>query len=147
MQQKLALEASRLQLSQRVKFSGPLFDQAKWAAYRDADVFVLPSQNENFGNTAAEAIAAGTPVVVTEQCGIAPLLKDVAGLVVTHNAAALAGALQRLLSDSQLHAQFAAACPVLTSSLGWEQPVSEMENLYSRMINQPITVLEPRSVE
>ena len=114
-QQKLALEASRLQLSQRVKFSGPLFDQAKWAAYRDADVFVLPSQNENFGNTAAEAIAAGTPVVVTEQCGIAPLLKDVAGLVVTHNAAALAGALQRLLSDSQLHGQFAAACPVLTS--------------------------------
>jgi glycosyltransferase involved in cell wall biosynthesis len=25
----------------------------KWAAYRDADAVVLPSQNENFGNTAA----------------------------------------------------------------------------------------------
>ena len=56
--------------------------EAKWAAYRDADIFVLPSQNENFGNTAAEAVAAGTPVIVTEQCGIAPLFAGTAGLVV-----------------------------------------------------------------
>ncbi|MDP9148287.1 MAG: glycosyltransferase, partial [Acidobacteriota bacterium] len=87
MQQRLAHAARQLGISERVKFSGPLFDDAKWSAYRDADVFVLPSQNENFGNTAAEAIAAGTPVIVTEQCGIAPLLKDIAGLVVRHDAA------------------------------------------------------------
>ncbi|MDP9337583.1 MAG: glycosyltransferase [Acidobacteriota bacterium] len=147
MRQKLALEASRLGLSARVKFSGPLFAQDKWAAYRDADVFVLPSQNENFGNTAAEAIAAGTPVVVTEQCGIAPLLKDIAGLVVAHDAASLTDALQRLLADSRLHAQFAAACAELTARLGWEQPVNEMESLYSRLITAPHSGAEPRSVE
>src|SRR5258707_10522893 len=32
-------------------------------------IFVLPSQNENFGNTAAESVAAGTPVIVTDRCG------------------------------------------------------------------------------
>ena len=72
-------------MSERVHFSPPLEGEAKWAAYRDADIFVLPSQNENFGNTAAEAVVAGTPVIVTEQCGIAPLLKDTAGLVVRHD--------------------------------------------------------------
>ena len=72
-----------------MKFSGPIFGDDKWAAYRDADVFVLPSRNENFGNTAAEAVAAGTPVIVTEQCGIAPHLKDIAGLVVPHDDASL----------------------------------------------------------
>ena len=45
--------------------SGPLSGEPKWSAYRDADIFVLPSQNENFGNTAAEAIVAGTPVLLT----------------------------------------------------------------------------------
>jgi glycosyltransferase involved in cell wall biosynthesis len=147
MQQKLAREAGRLQISARVKFSGPLFGADKWAAYRDADVFVLPSQNENFGNTAAEAVAAGTPVVVTEQCGIAPLLKDVAGLVVTHDAGAISGALRRLLEDAQLHRQFADACAGLTSRLGWEQPVAEMENLYASLMRTPESIVQPRSPE
>ena len=38
-------------LDHRVLLTGPLYDDG-WQAYRDADVFVLPSQNENFGNTA-----------------------------------------------------------------------------------------------
>ena len=37
----------------------------KWQAYRNTDVIVLPSQNENFGNTAAESAACGAPVIVT----------------------------------------------------------------------------------
>ena len=41
---------------------GALFDGGKWEAYRDADVFVLPSQNENFGNTAAELQRPGRPL-------------------------------------------------------------------------------------
>ena len=63
-------------------FTGPLYGDAKWAAYRDADLFVLPSQNENFGNTAAEAVACGTPVLVTDRCGIAPIVDRRAGVVV-----------------------------------------------------------------
>jgi glycosyltransferase involved in cell wall biosynthesis len=131
LRQQLVRAASDLGLSSRVKFSGPLYDENKWAAYRDADVFVLPSQNENFGNTAAEAVAAGTPVVVTEQCGIAPLLKDVAGLVVPHDASSIANALQRLLQDAELRARLVAGCAQVTARLGWEQPVTQMESLYA----------------
>jgi glycosyltransferase involved in cell wall biosynthesis len=133
-QQRLVQTASQLRISSRVKFSGALFGEDKWAAYRDADVFVLPSQNENFGNTAAEAVAAGTPVVVTEQCGIAPLLKDVAGLVVTHDTAALSNAIMRLLQDSQLRAQFVAGSSELSSRLGWQEPLEQMESLYAKLI-------------
>jgi len=77
---------------------------------------VLPSQNENFGNTAAEAVAAGTPVIVTDQCGIAPYCR-IAGLVVKHDEIALTNALQELLHDETLYARLQAGCPTVLDAL------------------------------
>jgi len=147
MQQHLAATAARLGIAARVKFSGPLYGDDKWAAYRDADVFVLPSQNENFGNTAAEAVAAATPVVVTEQCGIALLVKDVAGLVVAHDETSVANALERLLRDPQLHAKFVSGCAELTSRLSWQEPVTQMESLYATLTTPAVSGASSRSLE
>ena len=58
---KLAIELGL----QRLKFSGPLYGEEKWRAFDQADLFVLPTHSENFGVTIAEALAAGTPAVVT----------------------------------------------------------------------------------
>jgi glycosyltransferase involved in cell wall biosynthesis len=134
MSARLAQMAKELGVASRVQFCGPLFEQAKWAAYRDADVFVLPSQNENFGNTAAEAAAAGTPVIVTEECGIAPLLAGVAGLVVPHDAAAISQAIERVLVEPGLHAQLAGGTREAASRLGWEEPAVAMEALYGQLV-------------
>jgi glycosyltransferase involved in cell wall biosynthesis len=131
MQSRLTQNAAQLGLSARVHFPGPQFGDAKWSAYRDANVFVLTSQNENFGNTAAEAIAAGTPVVVTQQCGIAPLLKDRAGLVVAHDAGEIAAAIALVLDDRQTHERLRTGCSVVAAELGWELPVRQMESLYA----------------
>jgi glycosyltransferase involved in cell wall biosynthesis len=133
MKARLIEMAGQLGLTPQVQFTGAIFGEAKWAAYRDADVFVLPSQNENFGNTAAESAAAGTPVVVTERCGIAPLLADVAGLVVPHDSGELARAIRAVISDPKLHARLAAGCGEVTARLGWEEPVREMEVLYNKL--------------
>jgi len=133
MRAQLEEMAAQLGVRTRTQFVGPLFGKDKWAAYRDADVFVLPSQNENFGNTAAEAVAASTPVIVTEQCGIAPLLANEAGLVVRHDSASLSEALASVLSTEETHARLAAGCAKVTSRLGWEEPVREMETLYARL--------------
>jgi glycosyltransferase involved in cell wall biosynthesis len=135
---KMQLEqlATQLGIRANVQFAGPVFGEDKWAAYRDADVFVLPSQNENFGNTAAEAVAAGTPVIVTEQCGIAPLLANEAGIVVRHEAGALSEALVRVLHDSELRGHLKAGCAKVTLSLGWESPIRAMEELYLSCVSQ-----------
>jgi glycosyltransferase involved in cell wall biosynthesis len=139
--------ATQLGVRTKVQFVGPIFGEAKWAAYRDADVFVLPSQNENFGNTAAEAVAAGTPVIVTEQCGIAPLLADVAGLVVRHDTAAVSRALERILIEAELRSRLAAGCAVVTSRLGWDEPVRDMEALYATLASQQAPRAESKRVE
>jgi len=63
---------------QRVVFCGPLYGRDKLRAYREATLLVLPTRSENFGTVVAEAMAAGTPVIVT----VAAPWKD----LVTHHA-------------------------------------------------------------
>ena len=133
MKARLQQMATQLDVLNRVHFSPPLEGDAKWNAYRDADIFVLPSQNENFGNTAGEAVATGTPVIVTEQCGIAPLLKDVAGLIVRHEEGEIRRALCRLLEDEGLFKKLQNGCTDAMANLGWQQPLQQMEVIYWRL--------------
>lgn len=51
---------------ERIEFSGSLFGAKKWQAYGQADLFVLPTYSENFGMSVAEALAAGTPAIVSK---------------------------------------------------------------------------------
>ena len=49
----------------RMTIDGPIYGEAKSAAYRDATLFVLATRSENFGITVAEALAHEVPVIVT----------------------------------------------------------------------------------
>lgn len=82
--------------------------------YAAADVFVLPSLIEPWGLVVNESMAFGLPVIATDAVGcVDDLVKPgITGLIVpAGNSAALAGAMQRLASDSELRRAFgAAAC-------------------------------------
>jgi glycosyltransferase involved in cell wall biosynthesis len=131
---RLKADVKRLGLSESEVFTGALYGDAKWSALADADIFVLPSQNENFGNAAAEAIACGTPVVVTDRCGIASLVEGRAGLVIPHKCEALVRALDQL-SDPGLRMRMKLGCKELARGLGWEQPLAETEVLYAILLS------------
>jgi mannosylfructose-phosphate synthase len=64
-----------LGLDERVRFSGFVADGDMADIYRAADVFVMPSRYEPFGMTAVEAMACGTPTVVTTHGGLFRLLR------------------------------------------------------------------------
>jgi len=53
-----------------VSFPGMLSDDLKWGALRRAEVFILPSHQENFGIAVVEALACGTPVLISRQVNI-----------------------------------------------------------------------------
>ncbi len=133
-QAQLQSIASNLGIDDSTRFTGPLYDEKKWQAYRDADVFVLPSQNENFGNSAAEAIACGTPVIVTDQCGIAPFVAGKTGLVVSHESDAIAAALKIVLADDGAAQRFRDGCPAVLRELSWHEPIADMNRLYTEAI-------------
>jgi len=130
---RLQQMSAQLGVAPRVHFSGPLSGDRKWSAYRDADLFVLPSQNENFGNTAAEAVAAGTPVIVTVQCGIAPLLDGLAGIAVQHSVSSIAQMMSTLLNNPTLYAQLKNGCATAVQRLDWGLPIHEMDSLYRKL--------------
>lgn len=78
----LRAAAARAGIASRVHFPGMLAGDAKAGALRAATAFVLPSHQENFGIAVVEALAAGTPVLVSDQVAIwRELLADRAGLV------------------------------------------------------------------
>jgi glycosyltransferase involved in cell wall biosynthesis len=123
-------KARMLGVDHRVLFLGPLYGADKKAALMDADVFALPSRYENFGNTAAEALACGTPVIVSDRCGIAPLIDQRAGLVTSYDANALAGALRELFGSAALYHRLKAGCPEVASELSWGRIIGQMQASY-----------------
>jgi glycosyltransferase involved in cell wall biosynthesis len=96
--QRLGAIGQRLGVSDRVHLFGPAPEAMVAAAYGDADVFVLASAHENFGMVAAEAAAAGVPVVLTDRCGVAEHLRD-AAVVIPYEGAAVSEAVKSLLAD------------------------------------------------
>jgi glycosyltransferase involved in cell wall biosynthesis len=98
--------------------------------YRAADVFVLPSAGESFGMVAAEAAAVGTPVVVTDRCGVAGFFAEGEALVVPYDRDALLEAIERLLGDETLRAQLARGGVEAARRMSWDHVAEEQEAIY-----------------
>jgi glycosyltransferase involved in cell wall biosynthesis len=57
-------------ISHRISWPGMLQGNLKWGAFFASDVFVLPSHQENFGVSVAEALACGLPALVSDKVGV-----------------------------------------------------------------------------
>lgn len=64
--------ASKSGLDNNIVWTGPVYDAAKWSLLRGCEAFVLPSHQENFGVGVAEALACGTPVLISNKVNIWP---------------------------------------------------------------------------
>lgn len=110
----LQRQARQLGLAQAIAWLGFVEGEAKWQLLRQADWFVLPSACENFGIAVIEALAAGTPALISPEVALAPAVAAArAGLVCSAApeplAEALAVALQQRDPDWGLRARALAA--------------------------------------
>jgi len=93
--------ARELGIAERTHFLGLVTGEAKAALYASADVFVLPTSQENFGFVCPEALACGTPVVTTRGVDIWPELEESGGALIVENAPEpIARAVGDLLGDA-----------------------------------------------
>jgi glycosyltransferase involved in cell wall biosynthesis len=66
----LQAQATQLGLDKQVIWAGPLYDENKWAAIQEAEAYILPSHQENFGISVAEALACRVPVLISNKVNI-----------------------------------------------------------------------------
>jgi glycosyltransferase involved in cell wall biosynthesis len=131
----LHAKARALGVERRVLFTGPLYGEDKKAALADASVFALPSRYENFGNAAAEAIACGTPAIVSDRCGITPLIDRRAGLLTSYDSGAVARTLRDLLENESLYQRLKAGCPRVADEISWDRLIKRMQDSYEEARN------------
>lgn len=126
---------ARHDLAERVILTGLLSGDDVLEAYRDADLFVLPCRTDTFPTTIMEACLLGTPMVVTEGCEIAHLVKDRVAEVTSFDPGLFAEAMRRVLSDRDLYGKYQAGCAEMmqdTFSIG--ATVDRLEGLYQGLI-------------
>jgi glycosyltransferase involved in cell wall biosynthesis len=87
--------------SDSITFPGMLSGDVKWGALSAAEVFVLPSHQENFGIAVAEGLACGTPVLISNKINIwREIEADGAGLVENDDVAGTVNLLKRWIATS-----------------------------------------------
>jgi glycosyltransferase involved in cell wall biosynthesis len=135
-----------IDIANRVHFIGPISDENKWAVYERAEMFVLSSYSENFGNVVAEAMAMGCPVVVTHEVGLARFVAEArAGIVTDGDPMSLSAAVQKLHGDALLRKSMGIAGRfAVEKSLSWGGIALQLEAAYNDIIASSGTDVEAR---
>jgi glycosyltransferase involved in cell wall biosynthesis len=89
-------------VANRLEIRGWVSEAERAELLDNSKCFVLPSLTENFGNAAAEAMARGVAVAVTDECGIAPFVtKSGAGVVTSTNPKQIVAGVEALINDER----------------------------------------------
>jgi glycosyltransferase involved in cell wall biosynthesis len=75
-EEKLKTLAKELEVEDRVQFRGQITHEEMPLVLRACDIFIRPSRSEGMGNSFIEAMAAGLPVIGTQEGGITDFLFD-----------------------------------------------------------------------
>ena len=88
--------ARKLGVIDRITWAGVVSGPTKWGLIRAAEVFLLPSHQENFGIAVAEALACGVPVLISDKVNIwREVEQDGAGFVADDTGAGLSSIVRR----------------------------------------------------
>lgn len=126
---------NQLELSDKVIFIGPLYGVDKLEAYVDADIYVLPSVYETFPLTVLEALACGTSVVVTDNCGISDTVIKLGGFVSSSDSSDLGRVIiQALTTEKRGKGGNDKSRSVILNDFNWTTIAKRYEDLYMNVL-------------
>lgn len=116
--------AHRLGVEGRVHFLGPVANSDLPQLYRAADAVVMPSASEGLANAWVEALACGTPIIISDAGGAAELVRlPVAGRIVARTPGAIADAVAAVLAAPPSPDEVAAT---LSGRFDWDRNGREL---------------------
>jgi len=122
-----------LDLERDVVFTGYFPDEDLKYLYRAAEVFLFPSLYEGFGLPVVEAFACGVPVVTSAIGSLPEAAGDAALLVNPHDVDDIAGAVERLLQDSDLRHLKREQGYEQLDRFSWEQGARKLVSIFTQM--------------
>jgi glycosyltransferase involved in cell wall biosynthesis len=134
--ERLRASVASLDVHQRISFSGWLQGAPKVAALRGASLLALPSHQENFGLVVAEALACGTPVLVSQHVNLADEIAAAdAGWVVPLDRSVLHETLIHVLEgDSERERRGRAGRNLAARCFRWKSVAVEVTRLYQSVM-------------
>lgn len=115
-------------LEDRVKFMG--FQKDIVNIYKSVDAFILPSLYDSFGNVVLEAIACGTPVIVSSSAGSSEIIKDGINGIIYHKPHEITEKINLLYNDKNLYNSLSSASRDLSIKYSWSAMAASVEKLY-----------------
>lgn len=106
---------------ERVRFLGYVEDEILAGLYANATVFVLPSQDEGFGLPALEAMASGTPVIVSDGGALREIAGEAGLIFCLSNPAGLKNALKECLSNTRLRSDLREKGLMRAQQFSWKK--------------------------
>lgn len=128
----LEARAAAAGLGARLHLPGAIYGREKFAALVDAEVFCLPSHHEAFSNAIIEAMACGLPCVISKGAHFPEVAERGAGLVVDIDPAAVAGAIESVLSDPVRKAAMGERARELAHSYLWPEVGQRLAETFAR---------------
>lgn len=119
-------------LSTKTRMTGFVEGAEKAALFETADIFVLPSHDENFGIAVVEAMAAGIPVVISNKVNIHDHIREAnAGVVISASIDDLTHALRQLMDSPALRQQIGSnGRRLVETRYAWLETVKELAQVY-----------------
>ena len=133
---RLKALAVQLEISDLVTFTGAVRQTELPRYYGAADAFVLPSHSESFGLAALEAMACGTPVIVSRVGGLKTFVDSgkTGYLVPWHCPEAFAQRLETLLANPALKHAMGEAARARALQMGWGHVADRTFEFYSGLL-------------
>lgn len=146
LEEELKRKTKKLKLENRVQFLGHVEHEELPKYLKACDIFIRPSRSEGMGNSFVEAMAAGLPVVATQEGGIADFLfdekrnpdKPITGWAVDKDSPGqIAGAIKEIMSrPEKVRAVIATAQQMVTEKYDWDLVAKDMQQrVFSKLLS------------
>jgi glycosyltransferase involved in cell wall biosynthesis/SAM-dependent methyltransferase len=126
-----------LEVRDGIVLAGPVSPEDLPALYSGADLFVFPSRYEGFGLPVLEAMACGTPVIVSNRGALPEVAGEAGCYVDPDDEAALAAAMCRIFGEPEVRARMAAAGLERAACFSWARSAADLLALFREVARAP----------
>jgi glycosyltransferase involved in cell wall biosynthesis len=124
---------ARAGLDKYVRWIGYVDEEDKPLLYRGAEVFVFPSRREGFGLPPLEAMACGTPVVVSDSGSLPEVVGPAAFAIDPDDPRRMAGAIISIITEDELAADLRRQGPEQAARFRWDETARKTLEVYGRV--------------